>query len=103
VTKKTETTNLYAQLNSVLKNKKNDNFKTLEAIFKTIEKDYTKTLNDFYKQASLTPIEDIEITTIINFNREVFTSNKAILMAIKDFIFDEKQAEEFNSVPVYRT
>ena len=70
------------------KNKKNDHFKTLEAIFKTIEKDYTETLNDFYKQASLTPIEDIEITTIINFNREVFTSNKAMLMAIKDFIFE---------------
>ena len=103
VTKKTETTNLYAQLNSVLKNKKNDQFKTLEAIFKTIEKSYTETLNEFYKQASLTPIEDIEITTIINFNREVFTSNKAMLMAIKDFIFDEKQAEDFNSVPVYRT
>lgn len=103
VTKKTETTNLYTQLNSVLKNKKNDHFKTLEAIFKTIEKDYTETLNDFYKQASITPIEDIEITTIINFNREVFTSNKAMLMAIKDFIFDEKQAEDFNSIPVYRT
>jgi phosphate:Na+ symporter len=103
VTKKTETTNLYAQLNSVLKNKKNDHFKTLEAIFKTIEKDYTETLNEFYKQASITPIEDIEITTIINFNREVFTSNKAMLMAIKDFIFDEKQAEDFNSIPVYRT
>lgn len=103
VTKKTETTNLYSQLNSVLKNKKNGNFKTLEVIFKTIEKSYTQTLNEFYKQASLTPIEDIEITTIINFNREVFTSNKAMLMAIKDFIFDEKQAEEFNSIPVYRT
>ena len=102
-TKKTETTNLYSQVKEILKNKKNDNFKNLEVIFKTIEKNYTDTLNNFYKEASLTSIEDIDITTIINFNREVFTSNKAMLMAIKDFIFDEKQAEDFNSIPVYRT
>lgn len=102
-TKKTETTNLYSQVNEVLKNKKNDNFKTLEVIFKTIEKNYTDTLNNFYKEASLTSIEDIDLTTIINFNREILTSNKAMLMAVKDFIFDEKQAEDFNSIPVYRT
>ncbi len=101
--KKAETTKIYTQLSDVLKNKKNNNFKSLEFIYKSIEKNYTDTLNEFYKAASLTPIEDLEITTIINLNRELFTSNKAMLMAIKDFIFDEKQAEHFNSVPVYKS
>ena len=103
INKKAETSKIYTQLSDVLKNKKNNNFKSLEFIYKSIEKNYTNTLNEFYKAASLTPIEDLEITTIINLNRELFTSNKAMLMAIKDFIFDEKQAEDFNSVPVYKS
>jgi phosphate:Na+ symporter len=31
------------------------------------------------------PLEKIDITTVINFNRELFTSNKAMLMTVKAF------------------
>ena len=60
-------------------------------------------LNDFYQNELTAKLEDVDMTIVLNFNRELFTSNKAIVMAVKDMLLDEKQAEAFNSLPVYRT
>ncbi|MFV8370717.1 Na/Pi cotransporter family protein [Flavobacterium sp. LB2R40] len=100
---KKETENLYLQLNVLLNKEQNSLFTELEVLFNVIQKNYTKGLNSFYSQAQLTPIENIDITTIINFNRELFTSNKAILMAVKDILLDEKNAQNFNEIPIYKT
>lgn len=100
---KKETEKLYQELNAFISKEKEASFENLQAVFDTIQNNYTAVLNDFYTNAQNTAIEDIDITTIINFNRELFTSNKAILMAVKDCLLDEKQATEFNEIPVYRT
>jgi phosphate:Na+ symporter len=100
---KIEIEKLYKELNSILKHEHNGSFDSLKIVFNGIEHNYSVALNDFYSNAQKTLIGDLDITTALNFNREFFTSNKAILMAVKDFILDEKQAEEFNEIPVYRT
>lgn len=100
---KKETEDLYFQFNAFLTEKKIADFENLQQVFKIIENNYAKALNDFYSDAQETTIEDIDITTIINFNRELFTSNKAMLIAIKDYLLKEKQAEEFNIIPIYKT
>ena len=100
---KKETEKLYQELNAFISKEKEASFENLQAVFDTIQNNYTAVLNDFYTNAQNTAIEDIDITTIINFNRELFTSNKAILMAVKGSLLDEKQATEFNEIPVYRT
>ena len=99
----TETEDLYQQLADFTTHKKKPNFKILQHIYEDIETHYSASLNDFYKEAQLTAIEEVDITTAINFNRELFTSNKAMLMAVKDFVLNEKEAEDFNKIPVYRT
>lgn len=100
---KKETEKLYQELNAFITKEKEASFENLQAVFDTIQNNYTAVLNNFYTNAQNTAIENIDITTIINFNRELFTSNKAILMAVKDSLLDEKQAAEFNEIPVYRT
>lgn len=100
---KKETETLYLAFNAFLSEEKPANFENLQELFKIIELHYATALNDFYSEAQETSIEDIDITTIINFNRELFTSNKAMLMAIKDYLLKEKQAEEFNIIPIYKT
>ena len=40
--------------------------------------------------------EDIDLTIIINFNRELFSSNKAMILAIKEVLLNEKQNLAFN-------
>ena len=100
---KNETQNLYAKLNAFLIKKGLTNFEELEMLFDTIQKNYTTALNTFYTEVQMTSIESIDITTVINFNRELFTSNKAMLMAVKDVLLDEKNAQNFNEIPIYKT
>jgi phosphate:Na+ symporter len=98
-----ETEALYAKMYTMLAQKEKVSMEKLTAIFEEIQDNYTTALNDFYKEAQEASIEDLDITTALNFNRELFTSNKAMLMAVKDFTLDEKQAEDFNEIPVYKT
>lgn len=100
---KKETLLLYTELNSYITEQNPTTFKNLQALFNSIEINYTSALNTFYSEAQNAAIEDIDITTVINFNRELFTSNKAMLMAVKDFLLKEQQAEDFNEIPVYKT
>lgn len=99
---KNETENLYSQLNSLITDRKDVNFEKLKSIMNDIQNNYSNSLNNFYEEAQSTPMEDLDMTTAINFNHELFSSNKAMLMAIKDLLLNEKQAEEFNGIPVYK-
>jgi phosphate:Na+ symporter len=100
---KKEVQKLYDVLNSYMNKPVNGNFEALKNVFNDIESNYTLSLNNFYTKAQKVSLLDLDITTAINFNRELFASNKALLMSVKDFLLDEKQAEEFNEIPVYRT
>ena len=100
---KKEIENLYLQLNAQMEEKTTPDFKKLQSIFTVIQDNYSLSLNNFYKEAQNAPIENLDITTALNFNRELFTSNKAMLMAVKDFLLKENEANDFNEIPVYKT
>jgi phosphate:Na+ symporter len=98
-----ESGEIYTLLHSFLINEKPTDFLVLQNLYIIIQENYTTALNNFYTEAQEASINQLDITTIINFNRELFTSNKALLMSIKDLLLDEKQAEEFNEILVYKT
>lgn len=98
-----KTEKLYVELNALFTRKQSDSFEKLHAIFDDIQNNYSYSLNTFYKQTQESPLDDLDMTTAINFNRELFTSNKAMLMAVKDFLLNEKLAEDFNEIPIYKT
>lgn len=100
---KAETEELYVQLNTLMEPEIKPDFEKLQSIFATIQNNYSSALNNFYKEAQVGNIEDMDITTVINFNRELFTSHKAIFFAIKDFLLEENEAQSFNEIPVYKT
>ena len=100
---KKETEDLYRHLHELLSREKKTDFKELQDVFNLIQANYVSALNDFYNRAQHARLEDLDITMAINFNRELFTSNKAMLMAVKDFLLGEEEAEEFNEILVYRT
>ena len=100
---KKETESLYIKLHNYLGLTKKAKFEQLQELFNSIQKNYSSALNNFYTEAQNASIESIDITTVINFNRELFTSNKAMLMAIKEIDLDEKQADNFNEIPIYKT
>lgn len=100
---KTETELLYKQLKKTLDHEAVVNMDTFLNIYNQIQSNYSDALQGFYRDAHLAHIEDMDMTIANNFNRELYTSNKAILMALKDFLLNDKDAEAFNEIPIYLT
>jgi len=100
---KNYTADLYARLNDLIRTVDIEKFEKLRTIYDEITKNYMLSLNSFYEKAHGSVLEDLDITTTMNFNRELFTSNKAILVAVKDLVLAPKDAAEFNEIFVYQT
>lgn len=100
---KKSTEDLYQKLITLMRQKTKPEFEEVQNIFTGIQDNYSTSLNNFYKEAQNSAIEDLDITTALNFNRELFTSNISMLMAVKDFLWDEQEAEDFNEISVYKT
>ena len=83
-----DTTAFCTPLHSLVKSESANLFSDLESLFKKTEMEYNSSLDKFFKDALKSTIEDSEITTILNFNREIFISNKALLIAVKDYLLD---------------
>lgn len=103
ITRKTQTEQLYQLLSTQLNSADKINYELLKNAFNAIETNYSASLNALYTDAQNTALDTMDITTAISFNRELFTSNKAMIMAAKDVLLDEKQALEFNELPAYKT
>lgn len=100
---KTETEELYTELNTLFNQENTSSYEKLKHILDQINNNYSLGLKQFYQDAEQNTIEDLDLTTAINFNRELFASNKALLMALKDFLLEEKQSRDFNETLVYIT
>jgi phosphate:Na+ symporter len=44
-------------------------------------------------------LNEMEISTVINFNREFYTSFKSIILALKDGVLTTKDAAYFDDLP----
>ncbi len=73
-------------------------FERFEQLLLQIQDNYTSSLQNFYNQVQVAPIEDRDITTVINFNRSLFASNKAILSAVKDIFLDDRAIQPKSQV-----
>jgi phosphate:Na+ symporter len=71
-------------------------YEELLSIYNLLEKNYQDALNRFYKEASDTILDDMEITTLLNFNREGFSANRSLLMALKDLLLNASLAHDFD-------
>lgn len=100
---KAQTENLYKRLNSISKSDHDLTYENLHKSYNDINDNYNKALNNFYSAAQNTPVEDMDMTTVITFNRELFTSNKSMIMAVKDYLLNEKQGDTFNENTIYAT
>jgi phosphate:Na+ symporter len=93
---KTQTEALYHFFHFYNMSAEHTDLQELQQAYKDIENNYNGALNDFYKDPQTTQLDDLDLTTIINFNRELLSSNRAMLLAVKDFLLNEKQSIAFN-------
>jgi phosphate:Na+ symporter len=75
----------------------NDPFEQIVAQHNELQKGYTDSLSKLYK--NVVPLNEIEISTLINFNRELYSSFKAVMWAVKDYLLTKEQAVYFSELP----
>jgi len=76
-----------------------DDAKNLISIYKSVTSGYTETLQHLYKEGTAGHVNETEITTLLNFNREIFTGFKSLVFALKDHLLDKDQSKEFDELP----
>ncbi|MBL0146236.1 MAG: hypothetical protein IPP48_11145 [Chitinophagaceae bacterium] len=81
------------------KQKATTNLNDLSLAYNEVIQGYSKTLQSLYKEPLIHKINEIEISTLINFNREIYTSYKSILFSLKDYLLTHKEAEYFDGLP----
>jgi phosphate:Na+ symporter len=74
-----------------------DQFEQIVAQYNELQKGYTENLSKLYKNEA--PLNEIEISTLINFNRELYSSFKAIMWAVKDYLLTKEQTVYFSELP----
>lgn len=75
------------------------NFSILVEIYQQIRTGYNDRLSNLYKKALVPQLSEVEISTIINFNREVYTAFKSLVLALKDVCLSRTEAKYFDDLP----
>ena len=83
----------------LLKEDKQSKAKGLTEIYKSVTSGYTATLQHLYKEGTAGNVSETEITTMLNFNREIFTGFKSLVFSVKDLLLDKDQSKEFDELP----
>jgi phosphate:Na+ symporter len=87
------------QLSHVLNASETANhFEEVVNIYNQLQKGYVENLRKLYTDFK-EQLTDVEISTLINFNRELYSTYKAIIWAVKDYLLDKKQSVYFSELP----
>jgi phosphate:Na+ symporter len=74
-------------------------FDELKALYQSVTEGYTASLEKLYKEKLASYVDEKEITTLINFNRELYTSFKSLLFGLKDYLLTAREADYFDALP----
>ena len=76
-----------------------ENFKKISLLYKGIQKSYKEMLSELHREDLHKKIDEVEFSTIVNFNREIFTCEKSIAFALKDLLLSEEESIKFDDLP----
>lgn len=62
-----------------------------------LQNGYTENLSKFYQQGDLR-INEVEISSLTNFNRELYSTYKALIWAVKDYMLSKKLSGYFHGI-----
>jgi phosphate:Na+ symporter len=74
-------------------------FEDIVKLYNRVQQGYNAGLNKLYLQKANHELTEVDISTLINFNRELFTSYKAMVWALKDYLLETDQAKYFEELP----
>lgn len=71
----------------------------LVALYKNIHSQYDLSLKRLYKEATLSHLSEIEVSTIVNFNRELYTFYKSMVFAVRHLLLPKGGEAAFDELP----
>lgn len=74
---------------------------SLAPLFDGMHNKYLQTLQAIYADAGRKEMNEVEISTILNFNREVITGCKSLALACKDLLLSPEAASELEDLPAF--
>lgn len=97
---KKQSVEFYKELRDVLETGNEEtSFEKLADMMRLNQKQYEDFLKQFYKKKE--KLTEIEISTVLNVNREIYSSHKNIVRAAKNLKLSPERAEDFNDIPDY--
>lgn len=81
----------------ILTVEKSDNNKHLAEVYQTIPVNNTKVLNELYHTNASAGLSEIEISTIINFNRELSNALHSLILSVKDVLLNQEELDAFDA------
>lgn len=74
-------------------------FDGVSALYLNVTKGYSESLQLLYKEGLLKHLSEVEVSTLINFNREVYTSFKSMIFGLKDYLLAGDEGDFFATLP----
>lgn len=68
---------------------------------KGVQLAYNFNLQMIYTLSANSSLSDVEIATLMNFNREIFTGNKSLIMSWKNYLLPTDLSAKFSDLPTY--
>ncbi len=78
---------------------KEKSYEKLEKLLNSAKNAYETRMENTYRNSGKDHLTETDISTLLNLNRELYSSSKALVLSIKDYILDEEQAETFENLP----
>lgn len=92
-------THFCQQIFFLLDEDKEQHPENLVTFYHTVTGNYTLILQQFINENIAGNLSETEITTLLNFNREIFTAFKSFVFGVKDYLFDKSQSNYFDNLP----
>lgn len=76
-------------------------FEGLSDLMRLDQKQYEEFLKKFYSESAKHHLSVAEVSTVLNVNREIYSSHKSIINAAKNLLLHPQRVEDFNDIPGY--
>lgn len=93
------TVNFCRRMVSLLEKEEQATSSELAGLYESLSVDYSRHLQHLYKPGPHEKLNETEISTLINFNRELATAHKSLFFALKDFLPDAGRFTELENLP----
>ena len=74
-------------------------FDLLVSHYREVQEGYAAQSGRFYREGLQAALNELELSTLVNFNRELYSGFKAMAWAINDLLLDRKQSGYFAELP----